>query len=151
MIPSSPSSFSRLLLQLDVFPWGAVWRAGVGAVAFPMFRLACGGSCRFWSTAGLFLALLMAVRAVPLVLRRLLRPDPQVREMWASRRRLAKEFDSYQWQKLLWIGVGLLLGVVLAGTPAQGEIVLTIFCLVGGALGLFFWRRHQSEANPNLG
>jgi len=150
VIPSSPSSFSRLLLQLDVFPLGAVWRAGVGAVAFPTFRFACGGSCGFWSTAGLFVALLMAVRAVPLVLRRLLRPNPQLREIWASRRSLAKEFDSYQWQKLLWIGVGLLLWVFLTDTPAPGEIVLTILCLVGGALGLFFWRRHQSEANPNL-
>ncbi len=150
MIQSSHSSFSRLLLQLDVFPLGAVWRAGVGAVALPMFRLACGGPCGFWSTAGLFLAFLMAVRAVPLVLRRLVRPDDHVRETWSSRRRLGKEFDSYQWQKLLWFGVGLLLWVVVADTPARGEIGLTIFCLVGGALGLFFWRRHQSDANSKL-
>jgi hypothetical protein len=148
--PGSLSSFSRLLLQLDEFPLGAIWRAAVGAVAFPIFRLACGGACGFWSTAALFLGLLMAVRAVPLVLRRLVRPDPQLREIWASRRRLAKEFDSYQWQKLLWIGVGLLLWVVQTDTPARGEIVLTIFCLTGGALGLFFWRRHHSEADPSL-
>ena len=52
---------------------------------------------------------------------------------------LPSEHDSYQWQKLFWIGLGLLPYAVIGDGLRNGELVVTSFCLGGGSVGLLFW------------
>ena len=51
-------------------------------------------------------ALLVALRVVPAIARRPFHFGRHAGE-WFTRRRIAKKYDSYQWRKLLWIGIGL--------------------------------------------
>src|SRR5688572_27482317 len=122
------------MLRLDQYPLAAIWRIGIGflmpaaashlPVPFPIF----------------FLVILLALRIGPAILRRVMPVSVAVKEEWARRRQLAKNFDSYQWQKLFWIGLGLL----FAPKSATSEWVITWCCLAGGALGLILWFRRAS-------
>lgn len=93
----------------------------------------------------LFLGTLMLLRIAPLVIRKLVHFDSQLQEVWASRRRLAKEADSYQWQKLFWIGIGLLSYLIVTTSRSFSEFAVTAFCLIAGGLGLVFWRKRESS------
>ncbi len=107
----------------------AARRAAVSA-----WRLACafrrlfarlsGGSDQIWIDLVLFLALLIGLRVVPAVLRELLPFSAEAKQIWFDRRQIAKRYDSYQWQKLFWVGLGLLPYAVNGGLRT-GEAVLT--------------------------
>jgi hypothetical protein len=135
------SSLERFLLRLDSGIWGAISRVVLGLVMLPVFRALPGGGGRIWITLALFLALLMALRVGPALLRRALPFSVEAREIWAERRNNAKQHDSYQWQKLFWIGLGLLPYAFIGDGFRHGELVATSICLIGGAAGLLLWRR----------
>ena len=85
---------------------------------------------------------------VPALIRFALPFSAEAKEIWARRRALAKRYDSYQWQKLLWIGLGLLPHVTTAGQVAPGEIVVTAICLIGGSMGLLIWSKVSGARSP---
>src|SRR5262245_24255897 len=93
----------RFLIDLDSGPWSAMSRVALGLAILPMFRALSGAGHSIWASVALFIALLVAVRVVPAVLRRLLPFSVEAKEIWAERRNIAKQYDSYQWQKLFWI------------------------------------------------
>jgi hypothetical protein len=105
-----------------------------------VFRLLSGGSDSIWVTATLFLALLAGLRVGPAVLRRLIRFSTEAKEIWTARRVLAKEYDSYAWQKLFWIGIGMLVFGAVGGGLRQGELAVMLLCLIGGGAGQVAWR-----------
>lgn len=142
------NSMERFLLALDSPPWGAVYRVVLGLAILPMFRALAGGSDAFWITVILFVVLLMALRVGPAVLRRVLSFSADAKNLWFERRNMAKLNDSYQWQKLLWIGLGMLLYAFVGGGLRAGEFAIVLFCLIGGGAGLFFWRRQGSDIQP---
>jgi hypothetical protein len=90
------------------------------------------------------MGLLIALRVGPALLRHVLPFSDEAKKAWSERRNLAKQHDSYQWQKLFWIGLGLLPYAVLGDGPKNGELVVTFICLLGGGAGLFFW--HKGKA-----
>ena len=62
-------------------------------------------------------------------------------EIWAGRRTLAKAWDSYQWQKLFYIGVGLMsFYSVFSGELSVFRVALCLSCVVFGAVGVIQWR-----------
>jgi hypothetical protein len=65
----------------------------------------------------------------------------QSEEIWRDRRNVAKVHDSYQWQKLFWVGLGLLPYAVVGDGLRNDEMAVTLFCLIGGAAGLVVWSR----------
>jgi hypothetical protein len=130
----------RLLVAVDRDPWSAIYRGAIGFAIPPVFRALTGGHDSIWITSALFLALLIGLRIGPVVLRRLLRFSAEARETWAARRALSKEYDSYAWQKLFWIGLGLLLFGAVGGGLQNGEFAIAVFCLIGGGAGLLLWR-----------
>jgi hypothetical protein len=130
----------RILVSLDSWPWIAVVRVALGLAIPPVFRVLLRGHDQVWITLTLFIAVLISLRVVPAVIRRILPFSDDARKIWAERRSMAKQHDSYQWQKLVWIGLGLLPYVVFRGLNT-GELVVMIVCLVGGAVGLWIWRR----------
>jgi hypothetical protein len=93
-----------------------------------------------WTFVAFFVGFLVLLRLVPALLRFALPFSPQAREVWAERRALARRYDSYQWRKLFWIGLGLLPHVAI-GESSFGEWVVTITCLIGGSLGLLIWQK----------
>src|SRR5262249_58355799 len=102
------SSMNHFLRALEAGPGSAIPRVALGLAIPPVFRALSGGSDSVWIWLALFLGLLIMVRVVPAVLRRALPFSVETKKIWAERRNLAKRYDSYQWQKLVWIGLGLL-------------------------------------------
>ena len=132
-------------------PWSAIYRGGIGAVLIPVASRWRTGKDP-WSLIAVFLMVLITLRLVPLILRRLLPFSREVASEWARQRRLAKRFDSYQWQKLLWIGVGLTSYIVLAADYGSSSVALAAFCLLSGGFGSAMWRRvrrSDSDRNPS--
>jgi hypothetical protein len=137
------SSLERLLVRLDTGIWGAISRVVLGLAMLPAFRALSGGRDRIWITLALFFGLLIALRVVPAVLRgtHALPFSDEAKNIWAERRNIAKQHDSYQWQKLFWIGLGLLPYMLIGDGLKNGELVVTFICLIGGGAGLLLWRR----------
>ena len=103
-----------------------------------------GLSLVFW-----FVGVLFALRVVPAILRKALPFSRQVTVIWAERRRMAKRFDSYQWQKLFWFGIGLAAYAISPGEFGGIARALTVFCLVSGALG-FLVQRWKTSMTDTL-
>ncbi len=133
--------FERFLVDLDSGPSSAVSRVALGLCIPPLFRALSGGSDRIWIDLALFLALLIGLRVGPAVLRKVLPFSAEAKRIWFDRRQIAKLHDSYQWQKLFWVGLGLLPYAIAGGGLKAGEMVLAAICLIGGGAGLLIWRR----------
>ncbi len=103
-----PRAFEQLLIDLDSDGWSSISRVALGLAILPAFRALSGGNNRPLTFAALFLGVLVALRVVPAVLRRILPFSAEAKAIWAERRNIARQYDSYQWQKLFWIGLGLL-------------------------------------------
>jgi hypothetical protein len=134
----------RFLLGLDSGPWSAVSRVVLGFLIAPVFRALSGGRDQVWISLALLACLLIGLRVLPALLRAVLPFSGETRSIWFQRRQVAKLHDSYQWQKLLWIGLGLLTFAVAGDGLRTGEQVVTLICLVGGAAGLLLWRRSKA-------
>src|SRR5262245_35072765 len=99
----------RLLVDLESGPLSAITRVALGMSIPPLFRALSAARESVWMSVALFLGLLVVLRVVPAAVRYALPFSAKVKALWAQRRHLAKDHDSYQWQKLFWIGLGLLL------------------------------------------
>jgi hypothetical protein len=131
----------RLLASIETEPWSALYR-GVAGFALPaIFRALCADCNSIWSASALFLGFLVALRGIPLLLRLTLPFSAEVKAIWASQRNLSKQFDSHAWQKLFWIGLGLLLYAAVVGELRSGELAVMLFCLISGGAGLWRWLR----------
>ena len=137
-------SLDGFLVGIDSWPWSAIYRVAIGLGIPPIFRALSGDRDLVWLFLAAFVGLLVALRLVPLVLRRVLPFSAEVKQVWLERRLLARFNDSYQWQKLFWIGLGLLPYVATDGGARKGELLVTALCLVGGGLGLLLWRRPKT-------
>jgi hypothetical protein len=135
----------RIFISVDTWPWSVISRVALGLLIPPVFRALSGGSDAVWIPLILFVGLLVALRVGPAVLRHVLPFSADAKEIWAVRRNIAKLHDSYQWQKLFWIGLGLLPYAVIGNGLSNGELVVMLFCLIGGSLGLLFWYRVDAK------
>lgn len=136
----------QFLVGLDSGPWSAVSRVVLGFCIPPAFRMLSGGHDQVWIALALFLCFLIALRLAPALLRAVLPFSTEAKGIWFQRRQIAKLHDSYQWQKLFWIGLGLVVFAAIGGGLRAGEQVITAICLVGGAAGLLLWRRNKVAA-----
>ena len=102
----------KYLVELDSGPSSAVSRVTLGLCIPPAFRALSGAQDQIWIDLALFLALLIGLRVGPAVLRKLLPFSAEARNIWSDRRQIAKVHDSYQWQKLFWIGIGIALYLI---------------------------------------
>jgi hypothetical protein len=134
-------TFEKLLLLAEVPPWNAGWRFVAGLVLGHSLHAVCGEPPSAMSFFIMFLGFLITLRGLPIVVRRLLPFSNHAKIIWAERRRLAKLYDSYQWRKLFWIGLGLATFGILIG-ELKGPIgILVGFCLLGGGFGLWAYYR----------
>jgi hypothetical protein len=130
----------RVLVRLDDGAAGAVLRVALGyAIGLTWLQLA-QRQAPGWAIVPLFLAVLVAVRVVPVLLRSIGRFSEPVRRVWTERRQMAKRYDSYQWRKLLWIGSGLMLHAPASSRRSGALLALASVCVTAGAVGLAVWR-----------
>jgi hypothetical protein len=130
----------RFLLHLDEGPFGALYRALIGFATIPAMRLLLGRDGSDWTLVLFLLTVLLLLRVGLAVVRKVLPFSPELQEAWSVRRRTAKLYDSYQWRKLMWIGVGLAFYVAVSGRYWPVQIALSMFCLITGAIGTVRWR-----------
>src|ERR1700722_6836352 len=102
----------RWLVRLEDRPWEGVYRVVIGFLTIPASSALLGAHGSGWSLTACFLAVLFTLRLGPAVLRKLVPFSGAVLAVWAKRRQIAKRYDSYQWKKLFWIGIGLTVYVV---------------------------------------
>jgi hypothetical protein len=139
------TKFERALLQLQVFPWDAIYLALVGFGILSAMALLRVETRSVWTLLSCFFGTLVMVRVIPAIIRKLVPFSPAVQSVWFDRRQIAKRFDSYQWQKLFWIGVGLALHVSVTRRFWMPAIVLALLCLLFGAVGVVRWRTVSSR------
>jgi len=132
-------------VRLDQAPWAPLWRFVLGWSIVAAWIGATRDARRTAAFIVFFLGVLFAVRLVPAVLRKLLPFSASAQAIWAERRRFAKRFDSYQWQKLFWIGLGCTVYLSVSAGAAGGLWPVAILCLASGASGLMTWRFRKAQ------
>ena len=149
--PTIIRAHERLLVLIDQPPWSDLYRVGIGYVMLPLFFYMFGKEAADWYLVLWFIGILVALRLLPVVCRKVLPFSREVKDVWSERRQTAKHFDSYQWQKLSWFGIGLAGYVVLSGTFDGLVCALTVFCLLSGGVGvLMWWRRTAVERKARV-
>lgn len=133
-------NFERLIIGAETFPFDVAYRAAIGFLTLPMVSRLAGEDHDDWLLVPFLLGVFLVLRVVPAVVRKLIRFSPEAQRIWAQRRLLAKRYDSYQWRKLFWIGVGLGACAVISGRLSAGTILVTLVCLTSGMLGVVRWR-----------
>ena len=137
--------FERLVVRADERFGGALFRAVVGFALVPAWLWLMRSAAEGWTLFVFAAGVLATLRVVPGVLRKLLPFGDEVRGLWAARRQLAKRFDSYQWQKLFPIGLGLMAYLLASREHASAAIALALTYVVAGGIGLIVWRRFVSR------
>ena len=135
---------------IDQYPWGALYRIGLGYVIPLIYHLIFSKEDSGWFLVLWFLCCLIAFRVLPMVLRKLLPFTKEAREIWIERRKIAKRYDSYQWRKLFWLGIGMACYVAASGAWDGIVGALTAFCIIGGGLGVVFWWRRCAAENITI-
>lgn len=135
-----------LLLKLDEGAIGALYRGVIGFLTIPAYDFLFGNPGSDWTIVPFLLAVLFLLRLSLAVTRKLIRFPSDVAEAWAVRRRMAKYYDSYQWRKILWIGAGLGLFLIVSGEYRPMNVALTLFCLISGLAGTVIWRGVASNS-----
>jgi len=145
----------RMVLALETPPWDSGYRMLIGYGVMPAYLQLAGANRAPWKLFVFFLAVLVALRIVPGVLRRVLPFSREVKTVWAERRALARRYDSYQWRKLFGLGLGWILYLLVAGKAQDVPLFLGVACTASGALGQLFWFKrsktltaHASPAAP---
>lgn len=141
-------TIERVLLNIDDGAFGALYRVAIGFATLPAMSLLLGNDGSDWTVVPFLLSILLLLRIVPAVVRKLVPFSGAVREAWAVRRRTAKRYDSYQWRKLMWIGVGLALFTAVSGQFSPSRIVVCSTCLLAGAAGMVRWRAASANGKP---
>lgn len=129
----------RFLLSLDEGTFGALYRVMIGFATIPAMHILFGTEGSDWNLVAFLLLVLLLLRTGLAVGRKLLPFSAELKEAWSVRRRTAKTYDSYQWRKLMWIGIGLALYVAVSGRYWPIQIALASFCVLAGAAGMMRW------------
>ena len=144
-----PVARDRVLLSIEAIPISVLWRAAIGFGLMPAYFVVLGLVGWRDSTAALLLfllAVLVALRMAPAVLRRLLPVSKEVSQAWAYRRVLAKSYDSFQWRKLLGLGLGWLTWMLTRHSVRIDALLLAGMFVIGGLAGQIIWARISKTA-----
>lgn len=153
--PIEPAEW--FIVRLEDSPWGELYRVVIGYVIVPLASIVWSRDPSGWVLGTVLVVALGMLRVVPAVARRVWPFSNAVKQIWKSRRQVAKRCDSYQWQKVFWVGLGLALYILTGDRLRAGEVVIASACLAAGAAGMFARRdnarigrahRVRSERRP---
>jgi hypothetical protein len=145
-----PSSLEKLIVAIDAPLVDIVWRAAVGFFFLPNY-FSLVGADSWWLLVACLLLVLLAMRIGAGVARSVLPFSRSAKQTWAARRTVGKEYDSYQWRKLVGFGVGMVGYLALQRQPNPTAWVLAAVVLAAGFVGSLFWWRVREvafTANP---
>lgn len=137
---------TSILTTAERAPLGAVYRVILGFVLFPLASILRLPSTNWRDVTVLILSLLVVLRVGPAAVRRVFRFPDGVKAVWAERRQLAKRYDSYQWRKLFWLGLGLCAYIGLSRDFQPSRAIPSLACLLAGAVGMAIWSRRKQSA-----
>jgi hypothetical protein len=140
------AGLDNVLINLDIGMPGALWRVALGILLGPTVEIVHPGTA-LWMVSGL-LAMLLSIKVVGVVARRALLPSDRVRSHWEWRRDLARYYDSYQWRKMLWFGIGIVTSAALGLPGTRAQWVLGVACVAAGGTAEILWRRHKLGVAP---
>ena len=143
------TTFDRALSSIDRSPLDAVLRALLGFVCIPLLSLLRQDVRSVWIVAIGLLLLMFSLRIVPVFMRKLLPLSPEVKAVWSERRNIAKRYDSFQWQKLFFIGLGLVCYMAISREFLTSTVAVSGFCIVFGAIALIRWHTQLSKARSS--
>jgi hypothetical protein len=144
------TTLDRALISIDRSPFDALLRALLGFGCIPLLLLLRQDVRSAWVlTIGLLL-LMLSLRIMPVFLRKLLPPSREVKAVWDERRQIAKQYDSFQWQKLFFIGLGLAGYMLVSRELLTSAIAVSSFCVLFGAIGLVRWYTQVNEVRSSI-
>lgn len=135
-----------LLLLTGPFLDGVI-RFGVGLLITPFLYSLLHRPASFLDLISSLLAVLFSLRVIPAIIRRLIPFSLGIQKIWSDRRQIAKRHDSYQWQKMFWVGLGLLLYSISAHAFTSPAGMTGILLLLLGSIGLLRWSTLVSRPN----
>ncbi len=139
--PANTKGPTRFLALLTSPTGDAVFRFGVGLGILPVLQRTVPTVVHGWLLLLSLVAVLLSLRIVPAVVRKVFPFPGECHEIWFARRQVAKRFDSYQWQKLFWVGLGLSTYITISRSwDFSAATQLAAGCLLTGAVGLLRWR-----------
>jgi hypothetical protein len=130
----------KVLINLDIGAPGALLRVVLGLLLVPALD-AVHADAGLWLTSAWLLAALFGIKVVAAAARKALPASALVRSHWEWRRNLARYYDSYQWRKLLWLGVGIMIGGAMGWPGTETQWLLGVVCFASGAVAEILWRR----------
>lgn len=145
------SRLERTLLLCDAPPFDLIYRGLVGYAITPVYGLLWPGDHTVRGLLAAWLLVLAASRIAPMVSRIVLPFSGALKAAWSERRQLAKHVDSYQWRKLLGVGLGWAIYCLVAGA-ARGDMsfIGAFACIAAGIAGWIFWSlRHARYRVPS--
>ena len=144
------TTLDRTLISIDRTPFDAVLRALLGFVCIPLLSFLHQDVRSAWIVTISLLLLMFSLRVVPVFLRKLLPLSPEVKAVWSERRQIAKRFDSFQWQKLFFVGLGLAGYMMVSRKLLTSTVAVSSFCILTGAIGLVRWYMQASKVRSSL-
>jgi hypothetical protein len=142
--------YEHCLAKLDAGICGASFRAIIGFTVLAAWdRFASPYVPRWWLLVW-FAVVLAALRILPAIARKVARFPPRVATVWRYRRTVAKLVDSYQWRKLLFFGLGMLIHSMIVRDADPWTAALTVGNLVAGGVGEWVWRAGGRGAGVTL-
>ena len=144
------TAVEKILVSIDRTYMGALYRIVIGFLLIPLLSLLELDVRSAWTLSLGLLIVLISLRILPAVIRKLLPLPSTAKAVWFERRQIAKRYDSYQWQKLFFVGIGLA-GYILASREfLVARIAVSSFCVAFGAVGLARWYAHKSTVRSSL-
>jgi hypothetical protein len=147
--PAAQRPVEKVFLFNGPALWPALLRIAIGFSVLPFFSWLTNGDESSWHLWTFFLAVLVALRIVPAVLRHVIPFSQTSKAHWFKLRVLAKRYDSYQWRKLLWFGFGFAGYLAVRGGGSQAQAFLALGSVVAGGLGEYAWQS-RVRADPVL-
>lgn len=146
---SQLSGHEHILALLELPPWNALYRIGIGGAIIPTYAYLFDANVS-WHLGLWFVGVLIFLRLVPAVIRKVLPFSRELKSIWSERRMMAKRFDSYQWQKLFWLGIGMGGSGLILDQMSKMSTALIVFCLINGAIGVFVFRHRTASSERSV-
>jgi hypothetical protein len=135
------TGLDKIYVGLDTGIPGALFRVVLG-ILFVHAVGVVNPLASAWAMSAYFMAMLFAIKVFAAVSRRVVPVSQMVRSHWEWRRTLARNYDSHQWRKLLWFGIGIILGDAPRWAETTAQWFLGLACVAAGVAAEIVWRRH---------
>ncbi len=133
------TTLDKVLVSIDRSPFDGVLRAVIGFVTVPVLSVLRRDVHSVRTLIIGLLSLLLSLRIAPVFLRKVLPLSSEVKAVWAERRQVAKRYDSFQWQKLFFVGIGLTCYMLVSKDLPTLSLAISGFCVLSGAIAMVIW------------